>query len=130
TVTVDGGDPITVQVDDDGNWSTDVTLEDGEHTIVVEGNGTEDEVTFVVDGDTGGTDTDGDGLTDEEEDELGTDPNNPDTDGDGLTDYEEVRGTVNNRYGNKPTDPLNADTDGDGIDDGTEVKGFVIKQKV
>ncbi|WP_235734866.1 Ig-like domain-containing protein [Nocardioides alcanivorans] len=51
TVTIDDGDPVTVDVDADGNWAhtPDADLSDGEHTVTVEGNGTTDDVTFTVD---------------------------------------------------------------------------------
>src|SRR5690606_5062290 len=51
TVTIDDGAPVDVVVDENGNWShtPESVLGDGEHTVVVDGNGTSDEVTFTVD---------------------------------------------------------------------------------
>jgi uncharacterized repeat protein (TIGR01451 family) len=106
-----------------GRWQcTGAPLTPGPHTITVEAEDAEGNVSvpatssFVVDP----TDSDGDGIPDSGETRDGTDPNDDDTDDDGITDGNEDKNR-NGLLDPDETDPKNRDTDGDGLQDGTEL---------
>ena len=95
-----------------------------------------DEVTDVIDADTGIADTDGDGLSDVAETTglrtgtgavYRTNPHLADTDGDGLSDGDEMGplcsagGFGANRYHRAKSNPTAVDSDRDGLDDWYEV---------
>ena len=122
-------------IGDTTTWTSTEFLTNGVHTIYIQAEGTDGELssytslTFSID--TNFIDTDGDGWSDEEEQQYGTDLNDPnnyplDTDDDSIPDTTDTdddndgyNDNMENSYGTSTTNSNNypLDTDDDGIPD-------------